>query len=334
MLRASACALVLVLLAGILLIPATFAEDAKDAPQKLTLASDERAQQALAEFKEDWKATGLKGDDKVSQRDYAMRKISKIQHPDIVDALGKASRSSDSDVRMIALIYLGDQKALPHLAAQHVLKAMRKSKKDIVLLMTGLQSLGELKYLGAREDIRDLIKHQEFVVKKAAIAAVGRIGDKRMLREVLAALGMKVTEDGKEPEKKESAKEVTEEGYSWDGAEAVVDRGESDNTQENADAKAKAEAQIAANKAAAEAGRSGGNGGGGGLTGTGTGGGRGGSSRSTDELIPTILRTLKALTGEEFAKPSAIREWLVANHDQLVADQKALDEKEKAQKAP
>jgi hypothetical protein len=325
MLRATACALVL----GLLLVPATFAEDVKEPPKKLTLATDEQAAAALATFKDEWKAKGLKGDDRVSQRDYAMRKISKIHHPDIVAALGKASRTSDSDTRMIALIYLGDQKALPHLAGTHVVKAMRKHKKDLVLQLTGLQTLGELKYLGAQAELRNLIKHQEWLLRKAAIAAVGRIGDKRMLEDVLGALGMKLGEDGKDPEKS-GGKEVVEEGYSWEGAEATVDRGEADNSKENADAKKQAEAQIAKNKAAAQKGGGGGPGSGGlgGLS-----GGRGGSARSTQELIPTILRTLQALTGEQFDKPSSIRKWVKQNHKQLAADQKALDAKEKAQKA-
>ncbi|MDJ0521234.1 MAG: HEAT repeat domain-containing protein [Planctomycetota bacterium] len=330
MLRATACALVLALL----LVPVTFAEDAKKAPTKLTLATDEQAEAILAIFKEDWKAKGLKGDDRVSQRDYAMRKISKVHHPKIVDALGKASRDRHPDVRMIALIYLGDQKALPHLASQHVLKAMRKSQKDIPLLMTGLQTLGELKYLGARKEVAKLIKHRHFVVKKAAIQAVGRIGDKRMLREVLSALGMKYGDDGnlKEPEKS-GGKEVVEEGYSWEGAEAKVDYGDSDNTKrEIPEAKKKAEAQIAKNKAAAMAGRGGGGGGSGGMGGL-KSGGSGASSRSTEELIPTILKTLKALTGEEFDKPSSIRKWVKDNKKQLARDLKGLDEKEKAQKA-
>lgn len=320
MLRATVCALVL----GLLLVPVTFAEDVKQAPKKLTLATDEQAEAILAVFKDEWKAKGLKGDDRVSQRDYAMRKISKIHHPDIVAALGKASRSSDADTRMLALIYLGDQKALPHLAGTHVVKAMRKHKKDVALIMTGLQSLGELKYLGAQSDIGKLIQHREWQIRKTAIATVGRIGDKRMLEEVARVLGIRLDADDKgDPDQKMGGKEVVEEGYSWEGAEATVDRGEADNSKEMADAKKLAEAQIAKNKAAAQ---KGGGGGGGGR-------GAGGSARSVKELIPTILRTLQALTGEQFDKPSSIRKWYSKNREKLVVDQKALDAKEKAQKA-
>ncbi len=173
MLRATVCALVFALLAGLALMPVlsteeALSEEAEKAPAKLTLASDEKAEAVLAVFKEDWKAKGLRGEDKVMQRDFAMRKISKIHHPDIVAALGKASRDSHPDVRMIALIYLGDQKALTHLAAQHVLKAMRKHKKDIVLQMTGLQTLGELRYLGlslASQDRQQLEDPSGFPVR-------------------------------------------------------------------------------------------------------------------------------------------------------------------------
>ncbi len=306
------------------------AEEPTKKPKPLVLAGDEEAAEALGAFKEAWKAKGLKGDDRVSQRDYAMRGISRIQHPAITKALGKASRSRNADVRMIALIYLGDQKALPHLAGQYALDAMRKHKKDVVLLLTGLQTLGELKYLGARSAIRNLLKHKEFVIRKAAIATVGRIGDKRMLGDVLRVLGMKLTDQGKEPEKKSGGKEVTEEGYSWDGVEVHYDTGSAgDGDQKMAEKLGKA--QLAKNKAAAQGGKGGNKAGG--VAGVGGSGGRGGSARSTQELIPTILRTLKALTGEEFDKPGTIRTWLRTHRAQLAKDAKALDAQEKAQKA-
>ena len=334
MVRSTIHALLLALLAVGILASYGGAEEAKK-ESKPSIASDEVVAEALAEFKEAWKAKGLKGDDKVMQRDFAMRLINELHHPAVVDALGKASKSSDEDVRLISIIYLGDQVLLPHQAAEYVTKAMKKHRKDVVLQMTALQTLGHLKYVGASHQLREALKHKHFVVRKAAISAVGDIGDTRMLPDVLKVLGVKLETDnkGKEPDKKESKKEVVSEGYSWEGAEATVDRGEADNSKENADAKRIAEAQIARNKAAAAAGKGGGGGGSGGVGGIGGSGGRGGSSRSTEEMIPTILRTLKKLTGEEFKKPSQIRTWLRDKKDWLDAQNKRMDDLEKAQKA-
>ncbi len=335
MVRNTFHALLLALLAVGVLASLGTAEEAKKKAEP-ELATDEEVAQALAEFKEAWKAKGLKGDDKVMQRDYAMRLINELHHPAVIKALGKASKSSDEDVRLIALIYLGDQQLLPHQAAQYVLGAMKKHRKDVVIQMTALQSLGRLKYAGASHQLRAALKHKHFVVRKAAISAVGDIGDTRMLPDVLKVLGVKLETDnkgGKDTDKKESKKEVVSEGYSWEGAEATVDRGEADNSKEMADAKRIAEAQIARNKAAAQAGKGGGGGGGGGVGGIGGSGGRGGSSRSTEEMIPTILRTLKKLTGEEFKKPSQIRIWLREKKDWLADKDKQMDALEKAQKA-
>lgn len=333
MVRTTLSATLLALVVGGLLAPATVAEDTKREAAPV-MATDEEVAEALKEFKTNWKAKGLRGDDRVMQRDFAMRQISELHHPEVVKALGKASRSSDEDVRLIAVIYLSDQKLLPHQAAQYILDAMKKHRKDVVMQMTALQALGALKYVGAAHQLRNALKHKQFVVRKAAITAVGDIGDTRMLPDVLKVLGVKLETDnkGKDADKKESKKETVSEGYSWEGAEAVVDRGEADNSKEMADAKRIAEAQIARNKAAAQAGKGGG-GGGGGVGGVGGSGGRGGTARSTEEMIPAILRTLKKLTGEEFKKPSQIRIWVKDQKDWLESETKRLDKLEKDQKS-
>ncbi|MDA1195401.1 MAG: HEAT repeat domain-containing protein [Planctomycetota bacterium] len=296
------------------------------------LASDEEAAAALEKFQQEYKATGLSGDDKLMQRDFALRIINKLHHPEIVKAIGKVSKSSDEDLRLIAVIYLGDQTLLPHQAADYVTAAMNRHKKDVLMQMTGLQSLGTLKYLGATNDVRALLKHKHFVVRKAAIDAIGDIGDTRMLSDVLGVLGVKLDSDsGKEPDKKDGGKETTEEGSSWDGVEVHYDTGTSgDGDQKMAEKIGKE--QLAKNKAAAGGG-AGGNGGGGGSVGVGGSAGRGGTARSTEELIPAILRTLKKLTGEEFKNPAAIRSWLRERGDWRKAEEERLDKIEKEQKA-
>jgi hypothetical protein len=268
------------------------ANPAPAAPAVPKVDDDAKATAAVATFKEAFKAKGLKGDERLAQRDWALSELVKVQHPLVVAELGEVARSNDEKLRLLAVIYLGDQKALPALAGEQVLTALKKHGGDTVLVLSALQSLASLKYLGGDELIAELVRSEDYVVKKAAIAAVGQVGDMRLIDDLLKLLGVDpkgAPPSGGKEDQKSGGKEVTE-GYSWDGAEAKVDHGHADNTQENAEAKAKAEAQIAANKAAAGAGagKGGGGGGGGGGTGSATGP-RGGSSRSKDELKPYIL---------------------------------------------
>src|SRR5688572_18740747 len=59
------------------------------------VASDATAQAAVARFKEDFKAKGLKGEDRRSQRDFALSTLAMVQHPLVVDALAQATTNSD-----------------------------------------------------------------------------------------------------------------------------------------------------------------------------------------------------------------------------------------------
>jgi HEAT repeat protein len=297
------------------------------------IADDAAATAAVATFKEAWKAKGLKGDERMAQRDWALSELAKVQHPLVVAELGDVARSGDGTLRTLAVIYLGDQKALPALAGEQVLIAFKKNADDTVLLLSALQSLSALKYLGGDQLLKDLLNSEDYVIRKAAITTVGQLGDTRLLDELLKILGV----DPKAPpptggeEEKKGGKEVVEEGYSWEGAEAVVDHGDADNTKENAEAKAKAESQIAQNKAAA-AGKSGGGGGGGGGDG-GTGGGRGGAARSKDELKPYVLKALRSLTGETFMNSREIRSWLGAHGEEVVDAKSKCEATEVAQRA-
>jgi hypothetical protein len=253
-----------------------------------------------------------------------------------VAELGDVAKSGDDDLKIFAIIYLAEQKASPALAGAHVVTAMQKNAKDTVIVLTGLQSVGTLKYLGAGNLIKELIRSDDFAVKKYAIGTAGKLGDMRLIDELLKILGVDPKAPPASPqEEKSGGKEVVEEGYSWEGAEATVDHGHADNTQENAEAKAKAEAQMAANKAAAKAaaGGGGGGGGGGGVGEGGGGGGRGGSSRSKDEVKPHVLKALKSLTGETFMSSKEIRKWLGENGEKVSQGKREADAAEAAQKA-
>lgn len=304
---------------------------AAPAPAAKPLASDAEVEVALAKFKEDFKAKGLKGDDKLSQKDYALQQLAKLQHVKVVEALASASRDADETVRMLGVIYLGDQQALPGAAGKRIVEALTRGAVEDAFRMTCLQQVGRLKYLGARESIRDGLKAQSYAVKKSALAAAGRTGDLRLLRDVVAVIGVELPAEGagagSDPQS--SGKEVVQEGYSWEGAEASVDTGTAGDSDQKA-AEAQAKAQAAANQAAAQKGS------GGGGPGGGDGGGArgaGGASRSPKELVPTVLGVLKQLTGRTFANAGEFKRWFAENRKDLTEKAKALDDAEKAQKA-
>ncbi len=300
------------------------------------LASDADANAALAKFQEDFKAKGLTGDDRLSQRDYAMGALAKVQHRLVVDALAGVTRNPDGTLRTIAVIYLGDMKALPGLAGPKVVAAMKKDASDPVLVMSGLQSLGSLRYLGAKDDIRKLLESQDWAIRKCAILAAGETRDMRLIEDVLKVVGIEIP-TGKDPTggagapEQSGGKEVTEEGYSWEGAEAHVDTGTAGDGDQKA-AEAEAKAKMAANKAAAEKSSGGGSGGGGGGVDGGSAGGRGGAARTPKELLPAVIKTLNRLTGRSFGGPRDVKKWMAENREPVAARKKALDDEEKAQK--
>jgi hypothetical protein len=315
--------------------PAAPAAPAPAPAQAPALATDAEAAAALATFKESWKAKGLKGDERVSQRDWALDELSKIQHPLIVAELGSVAKTGDDDLKLIAVIYLARQKALPGKAGEQVLAALQKNGKDVAFVLSGLQTLGKLRYLGADESLRDFLKNDDWAIRKYAITAVGQVGDMRLVDELLKILGvdLKAAPPSAAQDEKKGGKEVVEEGYSWEGAEATVDHGDADNTKENAEAKAQAEAEIARNKAAAEGGAGKGGGGGSIGGGDGGGGGRGGSARSPTELRPYVLNALKHLTGETFMNSREVRLWFEAHAATVVQKKKECDVGEATQRA-
>jgi hypothetical protein len=313
---------------GLVGAPLAQAGDAKPGAKVAVMATDEAVAAALAKFKEDWKAKGLKGDDRLSQREFALRELAKHQHAKVVEELASVTRDPDPTLRMIGVIYLGDMTLLPGAAGPKVVAAMKAGKGDVVMLMTCLQSIGHLKYLGARAELKDALRDQSFAVKKAAIDAIGRTGDLRLLREMLEVIGVDLGDDPSAAQDANEGKEVVEEGYSWEGAEASVDTGTAGDGDQKA-AEAKVKAQLAANKAAAEKGSKAGGGGDGG----GASVGRGGTARSTEELLYPIIAALKGMTGRSFTGPKDLRKWHRENRSDLAEKGKALDEQERAQKS-
>jgi HEAT repeat protein len=299
------------------------AGDAKAAPKPPALATDEEADAALLAFKEEWKAKGLKGKEKELQRAWAMEKLSKVNHPSVVDALAEVSRGGDAKLRATAVLYLSEQKALPGPAGRAALAALERNKKDFVLLFSSLDTIGSVRYLGAGDSLRELMKGDNFTVRKAAIVAAGKTGDVRLLPDLLKLLGIDAKEDGGGDDKEV----VVTEGYSWEGAEASVDTGTAGDADQQA-AEAAVAAQLAANEAAAAAAAGAGGGGSGGGA---TTRGKGGAARSIKELAPHILKAVQQITGQKFATGKAIAEWLKANRAWLAEERARVAEAAKAQ---
>jgi hypothetical protein len=187
-----------------------------------------------------------------------------------------------------------------------------------VLVLSCLDSFGNLRYVGAVEQIRDLLQSPDFTVKKAAIVACGRTRDVRLLPDLLKLLGIDTKADGSDEPV------VTQEGYSWEGAEASVDTGTPGPGDQQA-AEAEVNRQLANNEAAARAAHA--NGGAGGPTGP----GKGGSGRSLKELAPHILKAVRHITGQTFTTGREIVAWLAKNKDWLAKERKEIAEEAKRQ---
>ncbi len=293
------------------------------------IASDEEAARALERFADDFRARGLTGEDKMSQRDYAMSNLAKVQHPDVVKALAKIARSPDDTLKTLATIYLGEQRALPGIAGPEVVHVLLRNEKDDVLVLSALESLGNLGYLGATEEIADLLVSKEFAVRKAAVGTVGELHDMRLWKEVAKLAGVSIRSGDKVAsgsDKQNSKEEVTEEGWSYDGVEVTYDTGASGDSDQKM-AEQIGREKLAQNKAQAQSGAHGGHGGssGGGAT-------RGGVARDPKELLPYVLATLYKLTGEQFNSPHEVAQWIIKHRD--VIDQKVedLEAQAKAQK--
>jgi len=335
MLRSPLLPLSLLALCALLLAPLAAAEEpAKGDIQRI--ASDEEAAAALEVFHKDFKARGLSGEEKLSQRDWAMSQLARLQHPDIVEALAKITKSSDDTLRVLAVIYLGEQTELPGLVGPHVLKALKRGSKDPVMVLSALQSLGNVRYLGATEVLAQHLEHRDFAVKKAAIQAIGQIGEMRLWKEVLrlAGVAVKTGDDvsGGTDQDSNNKEEVVEEGYSYDGVEVTYDTGAADDSDQKMAEKIGKE-KLAANKAKAQAaaGAKGSTGGGGASIGSGATG-KGGVARDPKELLPFVLKTLWQLTGERFQNSKEVAEWVKAHREDIRERVKLLDALEKAQK--
>lgn len=257
----------------------------KAKPPVPPLATAEELKEALAVYKTEWKAKGLKGDEKLGARVYAIKSLAATQHKKVVDQLAKLTRNGDQDIRTAAVQYLGMQRALAGYAGAKIVAAMEKHSDDSVVQISGLHAIQELNYRVCEDILRARMKHKDYSVQKSAMYAIGEMKDMRLLPDVFKLL-----------------KEIKlAKGEKWDGVSVTHDTGTAgDHDQKMAEKKGKE--QMAKNK---RKGRRG--------------------ARMQRDLGPVIEEVMQTLTGEEFEKEKDARDWMKANEKQIAADKAAIN---------
>lgn len=257
------------------------------------LADEDVAKEALETFKSDFRARGFKGDEKLAMKEVAMRTLASIQHPLVADRLYKLTRDRDADIRTLAVLYLGYQRAIPGYAGPLAVKAIRAQDSDAIFAMFGIEAIENLDYRGGIDLMRALMAHKDEGVKKVAVLYIGDAQEWRMLPDLLALMKeMKI-----------------DKGWKTEGHEVRYDSGApGDADQKKAEAIYKAKYGKGKGKA-----KSGG--------------------RAMRDMKPVLLETMKNLTGKDFFQGASAREWADENKELVTKEQKALDELEEKQKA-
>lgn len=256
------------------------------------MASDEEAEAALDLFKTEWRAKGFKGDEKKAMRELAMRKLAETQHPDVTEELYDLTRDRDPDLRTLAVMYLGRQRALPGLAGEYVLKAIDKNSSDAVYVMFGVEAISELDYRVQLELFRELLRHKDDMVRKVVILTIGDMKEVRLLEDLLKL-----------------AKELKiDKGWKEEGHEVRYDTGAAgDHDQKMAEKIYKEKYGNKARRARS-------------------------SGRAMRDLRPILLEAMKRLTGQEFSGREDAEAWAEENAEMLTEHAKALETQAEQQK--
>ncbi len=257
------------------------------------LADEAEAREALDVFKKDFKARGAKGDEKIAMKEVAMRMLARTQHPLVADRLYRLTRDRNADIRTLAMLYLGYQRALPGYVGPLVVKAIKTHNTDAVFAMFGIEAIERLDYRGGIDMIRALMAHKDEGVKKVAILFIGDAKEWRMIEDLLKLM-----------------KELKiDKGWKTEGHEVRYDTGASgDHDQKMAEKIYKAKYGKGKGKA-----KSGG--------------------RAMRDIKPVLLETMKNLTGQDFFQGASARDWADKNEGLIEKEQKTLNEVEAKQKA-
>ena len=243
------------------------------------LADKEELKEAIDAYKTEYKAKGMKGEEKLAYQVHAIRTLAEVQHPKVVDMLVKLTKNKNPDIAAAALIGLGDQRRIPGYAGQAVVKVMTIKSKDATTQMAGLAAISNLKYFGAKDVITKLMGHHDYAVKKNALVTIGKLKDERFIEEIVKLM-----------------KELKlEKGAKWDGVNVTYDTGTAgDGDQKMAEKIGKA--QEAKNKKKGKR-----------------------AARSQRDIGPVVLELMFDLTGERFTGGIAARKWLNENRKDVDA---------------
>lgn len=237
------------------------------------LVTDEEAAVALEAFHEAFKATGRKGEEKLAFQDHAIRTLAPVQHARVVEALAKLTRHRSEEVRTSAVLQLGNQRALPCVAGEAVVAAVKKNANDPTFLMAGIESIGALGFLGAGDLLRELATHHDYAVVKNALTAMGELQDSRFIEDVIKLMKQLKLESG----------------ASWDGVSVTYDTGTAGTHDQEMAEKIGKEQEAKNGRRGASA------------------------ARSMRDLGPIVLQVAKQLTGQEFTGSIAARKWVDEN---------------------
>jgi hypothetical protein len=255
------------------------------------VASLEDAKQALAAFEVAFKASGSKGDEKTAVQEKAMRELAKVQHPLVADRLAKITKNQDKDLRTLAVMYLGEQVAMPGYAGKAVLDALKRNLGDYVYLMVSGDSIESLGYRGQLVVLRDMLAHKDEAVRKNALQVIGGMKEVRMIDDVLKLMiDLKI-----------------DKGAKWEGGEVSVDTGAPGDADQRAAEAAYAE-RYGKNE---QKGKS--------------------AGRKMRDMKPLLLDTMKKLTGQEFLHTQQAEDWIAAHKAEIDAQKKAFDELQRSQ---
>jgi hypothetical protein len=271
--------------------PPVLADETADDPIP-PLATDEEAKAALDAFKEAWSARGLRGDERTAARERAMRTLAAVQHKDVADRLARLSGDRDEDIRSLAVMYLGEQRAIPGYAGPLVVKALETHRKDPIVVLFALESIDRLQWLGATETLESLLKHPDAAVQKVALLTIGDMEEMRLLDAIV-----KLMQELK-----------IDEGVKWEGGEVHYDTGAAGTHDQEMAEKIYQEKYGNAASQGRKAGR------------------------AMRDIKPIVLEAMKRLTGQEFTTTAMAKAWIEANARHVADAQKALEDLESSQR--
>lgn len=190
-----------------------------------TLATNAEAKDAIAKFKEEFKAKD------VEAKCDAIDGLAKVQHPDVVAELAKLLTHKNLEIRATATQDMGFQKAVPAIAGARLVATLEGKNLDWAYTTDAIDALKALKYRAALPLLVKLIKHENHVIVRWAFDALGDLKDVRAIEAILDRI-----------------KELKiDQAVRWDGVSVTVDTGTAGDGDQKA-AEALGAALAAANK--------------------------------------------------------------------------------------